>query len=180
MDGLTAQEFLTLVKLERGMYLSKEEKDDVERIKEKNKRVLELIKDHHKDFDVYLTGHIDFDNLLTMYEIYKELKKRGVNVYYPGLFWANWREKGEIEYKIKNNAKILLVITQTISFGTSVDVGFFIHRKINEEEAKIVFCYTGPSYEFESLKTHPASIYIDYFTRDIEDAIEKTLEFLSL
>ncbi|MDK2869599.1 MAG: hypothetical protein PWP39_834 [Pyrococcus sp.] len=142
--------------------------------------MLEIIKGRVDEFDIYLTGHIDFDNLWTLYEVYRELKKRGVNTYYPGLFWANWKEKGEIEYKIKNNAKILLIITQMISFGTSVDVGFFIHRKISGEDVRIIFCYTGPSYEFEHIKTHPVSLYIDCFTQDINDAVEKTLEFLSL
>ncbi|ASJ17530.1 hypothetical protein A3L04_00380 [Thermococcus chitonophagus] len=159
------------------MYLSQEERDILENARKKNNLIIEELKSADK-FDVYLTGHIDFETVGMFYEITKRLEDLGVKVYHPAMVILDPKEKGVFDFEIENKSRILLVITHTISFGTSVDVGFFTHRKLTGEDVKIVYCYVGPSYEFEEIKKHPSSVYVDYFTRDIEDAIQKVLELL--
>ncbi|AFK21661.1 hypothetical protein Py04_0055 [Pyrococcus sp. ST04] len=158
------------------MYLSEYEKTILPRAKEKNSKIVEELRSAD-NFDIYLTGHIDFETVGMFYQITKELESKGLSVYHPAMVVLPPKEKGVFEFEIEKKAKVLLVITHTVSFGTSVDVGFFTHRKLIGEDVKIVYCFTGPPYEYEELRRHPSSIYIDYFTDNINDAINKVLEF---
>ncbi|AMM54266.1 hypothetical protein [Pyrococcus kukulkanii] len=177
MIRLKIEEFLALLKENLGMYLSPEESELLEDAKKKNSVIIKGLKSE-ESFDVYLTGHIDFETVRMFYEITRKLEDFGVKVYHPAMVVLGSKEKGIFEFNIERKSRILLVVTDTASFGTSVDVGFFTHRKLSGEDVKIIYCYTGPSYEFKEIKKHPSSVYIDYFTDDVEDALKKVLELL--
>ncbi len=176
-DTLTPEEFAALIKHRMGLHLEGRELELLYHASEKNEALISNLRG--RSFDVYLTGHVRLDNLRFFYDVARILEERGISVYHPAMVVMDSKEKGKMEFEIENRAKCLLVVTSSKSFGTSVDVGFFTHRKVSGESVRIVYCYLGPDYELKSLKDHPAAVYIDYFTNDLGDAIRKVMEFLS-
>ncbi|WP_231845552.1 hypothetical protein [Pyrococcus abyssi] len=176
IERLMPQEFNVLLKEQLGMYISRDEVAILERAREKNKRIIESLRG--TTFDVYLTGHIDFERVVLFYRIAEELEKNGITVYYPAMVVMDPKEKGLLELRIGGSAKVLLVVTDVTSYGTSVDIGFFTHRKFRGEDVKIVVCFTGLEHDLRVMMNHPSSVLVDYFTKDIEDAVLKTVQFV--
>lgn len=134
--------------------------------------------------DVYISGYLDDDTVPRFMEVEKILTKHGLTVYNPAKYELDRKIKSMLDYDNLDKAKVLLMVTDRVSIGTFIELGYVICRKKKGENVKIVVCYLGND-SYKGVKAvdfikyvSPMTTPIDYVTVNIMDAVSKTIDFI--
>ena len=133
---------------------------------------------------VYLAGRIDLKNREETQARFdraeKLLKGAGFEVYNPAkmeLGEFSREELAERDFNMLDESDVLFVVTDKMSLGTTIELGYFTAKKRLTGRGKIVVVYLGDEeYKFTSLfdfmkNYSPMTVYVDYFTQSIEDGV---------
>lgn len=128
--------------------------------------------------EIYLAGYMSDKSALRFNALESFLEENGFVVYNPVKYILPTEKKAMKDFSMLDKADVLFVVTDRISIGTFIEIGYMSYRKRKGEDVLIILCYLGKDkYKgkdtIEFLRNYsPMTYYVDYITDDLNDALE--------
>jgi len=134
--------------------------------------------------DVYVAGYLTKETKGRFNKIEEMLTRYDCTVFNPARCEFDVASKAELDFAMLDRAKVLFVVTDRVSIGTFIEIGYMICRKLRGDDVKIVVCYFGDD-KYKGIKTVkfikrycPMTVYVDFVTDDLGEALDKVLKLL--